>query len=264
MTSPIYFRGNRAQAVQVARRLKDILTGRASDPQGIARGVFMAIGLAALSDIKDDFVRKANGETGEDGNKWDDLAPATKAYGRRFGPGEQAALKAAAGLGKKHRHAPGEKKGLLTANQQKLWNRIFATRLQRFLLSMPPADAKARAAQIAWAEVKRMGGKTKLSVYGSRKVQILRDTGVLLNSLSPGELTGDSYSKPSGPGGDDQIFRTIQNGIIVGTTVPYAGAQNKTRPFLPKDPPQVWLDRWEKVAERAIAVAVRMIYSGAA
>lgn len=265
----IYFRGNRMQARQVARRLKDTLCGRASDPLGLARGVFLAIGFAALSDIKDDFVRKANGETGEDGVKWPDLSPKTKAYGRRFGPGEQSALKKAAGLGKANRFAPGQNKGLLTAAQLKLWRKIYGTRLQRFLVSMPEPQAKARAAQIAWAELKRMGAKTKISVYGQRKLQILRDTGVLLNSLSPGEINGTEYSKPGGDGGDDQIFQTISNGVIVGTTVPYASVHQRgnpakgipARPFLPeREAPQVWQERWEKVAAQAIDIAIRMAY----
>lgn len=264
----IYFRGNRMQAKAVAKRLKEILIGRASDPQRLALGVFNAIGLAALSDIKDDFVTKANGGTGEDGVKWQPLSAAYLAYGRRFGPGEQAKLKKAAGLGKANRFAPGQNKGLLTAAQLKLWQKIFGSRLQRFLVSMPPAQAKARAAQIAWAELKRMGAKTKISVYGSRKVQILRDTGILLNSLSPGEINGSQYTKPSDEGGDQQLFETIGNGVIVGTTVPYGAIHNNgseakgipARPFLPKEAPQVWKDRWEKVAAQAIDIAIRMAY----
>jgi hypothetical protein len=269
----IYFHGTRQQAKSVVRRLKDILIGRASDPQRLAYGVFLAIGFAALSDIKDDFVRKADGGTGEDGVKWPDLSPAYKAYGRRFGKGEQSALKKAAGLGKANRFAPGQNKGLLTAHQLKIWRGIYGTRLQRFLVSMPEPAAKARAAQIAWAELKRMGAKTKLSVFGSRKVQILRDTGILLNSLSPGRLDGGQYSKPSEDGGEEQICQTIANGVIVGTNVPYAAVHNNgsaakgipARPFLPKgEAPQVWQERWEKVAGDAIDVAIRLAYEGAA
>lgn len=265
----IYFRGNRMQARQVARRLKDALIGRASDPHGLARGVFIAVGLAALSDIKDDFVRKADGATGEDGNTWPPLSREYLAYGRRFGKGEQTALKTAAGLGKANRFAPGNNKGLLTAAQKKLWGKIFARSYQRFLLSLPEREAKARAAQIAWAELKRLGARTKLDVFGSRKVQILRDTGVLLNSLSPGEMTATGYSKPSGDGGDDQIFTTIANGVIVGTTVPYAAVHQNgnpakgipPRPFLPvQEAPRVWQDRWAKVADQAIDIAIRLAY----
>lgn len=252
----------------MAYRLKQVLIGRASDPLQLARGVFLALGFAALSDIKDDFVRKANGEVGEDGVKWPDLSAKYKAYGRRFGPGEQAGLKKAAGLGKANRFAPGQNKGLLTAAQLKLWRKIYGTRLQRFLVSMSEPAAKARAAQIAWAELKRMGAKTKISVFGSRKLQILRDTGVLLNSLSPGELNGTEYRKPSGDGGDDQLFQTISNGVIVGTTVPYAAVHNNgnpskgipARPFLPSQAPAVWQQRWEKVAADAIDVAIRLAY----
>lgn len=271
--SKVYFRGNRAQAKRVARQLKDVLLGRASDPFGIARGVFMAIGLAALSDIKDDFVRKANGETGEDGNAWPDLSPRTKAYGRRIGQAEGAQLRSAAGLTNANSRGPNGARGLMTAQQLRQWNGIFAGMLQRLRLSMDEGAARARAAQIAWSMMKRRGVRTMISVYGSRKVQVLRDTGVLLNSLSPGELNGDHYTRPTENGGDDQIFSPLANGIIVGTNVAYAGTHQNgnpargipARPFLPlRDPPAVWLTRWEKVAQQAVAIAARLAYQGAA
>jgi len=71
-----------------------MLIGQHPDEQGIARGVFFALGVAALSDIKSDYVRKARGETGEDGTRWPPLSPKYLAYGRRFGKGEQNLLQA--------------------------------------------------------------------------------------------------------------------------------------------------------------------------
>lgn len=270
--SIVYFRGSRADAMRIVNSLALVLTGREPDHRGIARGVFMAVGFQALSDIKADFVRKARGGTGEDGATWPKLAPATLAYGRRFGKGEESALKKAAGLGRAHRFAPGENKGLLTKEQLKRWNAIFAGTLHRLMVSLPEPMAKARAAAIAWAQLKREGAKTKLEVYGNRTVEILRDTGRLLASLSPGEITGGgvntNYERPSGDGGEAQIFQTISNGIIVGSNLEYSRTHNDgdpsrnipSRRFIPRQLPDVWRQRMLNVASQALAVGARMAF----
>lgn len=270
----IYFHGNREQAKQVAIKLRDTLTGGSPDPRGIAKGVFLTLGFLALTDIKDDFIRKASGGTGEDGAKWPPLSREYLAYGRRFGPGEQKKLKDAAGLGRQHRHAPGDKKGLLTAPQLKRWRKLYATYLNRLLLSLPPKEAASRAAQFAWVDIKKEGAQTKINVFGGRTVQILRDTGILLNSLSPGKITGGDqkeYQKPGRDGGEEQIFETIRNGVVVGTNVPYAAIHNYGQPgkmpkrqFIPEVVPQVWLDRWAAGAEQALLEAAKLAYGSAA
>lgn len=260
MSNATHFRGSTNDARAIVRDLVASLTGRALSSQ-LAKGVFLAVGFAALSDIKDDFVRKANGETGEDGVQWAPLSPEYLAYQRRFGPGEKSAVKKAAGLGKQHSKGVAGNKGLLTTEQQKRWNQVFASRLARFLLSLPVGEAKARAAQIAWATLKREGAHTMLEVFGSRKVQIQRDTGVLLNSLSPGEISGGPqsvvYTPPSAPGGELQVVEAISNGVVVGTNVPYAAHCQRQRPFLPENVPQNWRERWSLAAKQAIAIATR-------
>lgn len=258
-----HFRGSRADAAAIARELHAALIGRESSE--LAKGVFLAIGFAALSDIKDDFVRKADGQAGEDGNTWKPLSKEYLAYQRRFGRTEKATLKKAAGLGKQHRFGVSGNMGLLTKEQQKRWKAIFASTLARLLLSMAEPAAKSRAAQVAWAKLKSEGAQTMLEVFGNRKVQIQRDTGVLLNSLSPGELSGGAqsvvYTPPGEPGGEQQIMRAIENGVIVGTNVPYAGACQKQRPFLPTDRvPEVWRSRWMDAAKEAVRIAVRNAY----
>lgn len=263
--STVYLQGGKNEARRIVRALVGTLGGRAGEST-TARGVFYAIGLAALSDISADFVRKARGGVGEDGSRWKRLSPKTLAYSRRFGPGEAAGLKKAAGLGRGNRLAPGGKSGLLTAAQLKRWRKIYASRLARLAATMPLRAAKARAAQIAWATLKAEGARTKLDVYGNRPHEPLRDTGILLNSLSMGQLVGDSYAKPTAPGGEQQIFESLNNGIIVGTNVPYARIHNEGDPakgiperrFIPKSGqvPQVWLDRWLKVGLQAVAVAI--------
>lgn len=247
---------------------------------GVARGVFLAVGFAALSDIKQDFIRKSRGEIGEDGVKWKPLSKEYLAYGRRFGKGEQAALKKAAGLGRANRFSPGNKTpsepgvgplpnrmgGMLTGFQVKRWWQVYFQHRNRLMLSMSPQEAKSRAAQIAWATIKREGAKTKLEVYGSRVVDINRDTGVLLNSLSPGELTGGNpvnYVKPVIDGGDQQVFEALSNGVVVGTNVAYAAAVNKIRPFIPKRIPEAWSQRWMGVANDAILIGARVLFVGA-
>jgi hypothetical protein len=264
MSHVVYFRGSRAQARQIVQGLTSLLTGRTADSLGVARGVFLAIGFAALSDIKADFVRKSRGETGEDGVQWAPLSKEYLAYQRRFGPGEKTALRKAAGITRGQRYGVGgpggNNMGLLTKAQQKRWKAIFARALQRLLLTMPAEAAKARAGQIAWATLKREGAKTLLEVFGNRQVEINRDSGILLNSLSPGELSFDHYDRPGAEGGEQQVFSAIANGVIVGTNVPYAAAVNKRRPFLPERAPQAWLERWAAVASQALLVGARLLF----
>lgn len=266
----IYFRGTREQARDAIIGVVRSVTGNAQEHLQLARSVHTAMGLAALSDIKEDFVRKARGETGEDGVKWPPLSPKTLAYGRRFGSGEQANLKRAHGLGPGNRYAPGNNMGLLSASQLKTWKGIFSSRLRRLAASMPLPKAKAIAAAIAWTVLKRMGAKTKLEVYGNRQHEILRDTGVLLNSLSFGEVEpiGGEYTPPA-----DQIFKLTGSGVIVGTNVPYAavhqnGSKKKgipARPFLPVGRvPAVWVQRWVYAGRDATAAAIRMRLGGLA
>lgn len=255
----IYFRGSVEDAKEAVVTVVRSVTGSSQERADLAKSVFTAIGLQALSDVKDDFVRKAQGQTGEDGITWPKLSRKYLAYGRRFGTGEAASLKRDAGLGKGNRH-----RGLLTKAQDKRWKQIFASRLARFAASMDIGAAKARAAQIAWATLKKEGAKTKLMVFGDRQAEILRDTGVLLNSLSPGQVSiGNSEYTPPG----DQIFNLTASGVIVGTNVPYAavhqfGSKKKgipARPFLPtdKNPPcDAWLTRWREVAQDGIKLAI--------
>jgi hypothetical protein len=282
------FQGNRDEAVVIIRSVVAQLLGRAPDSQGIARGVFYAIGIAALSDIQEAFIIKSRGGTDAAGITWPKLSKKYLAYGRRFGPGEQAALKRAAGLGKGHNRGVGGNRivgsrfegdevrpvyggntGLLTAAQQQRWKTVFAQTFAWAMARFGEGKARSIAAGHAWNVIKAEGAKTKLEVYGSRVVDILRDTGVLFNSISPGFLNGSEYTPPSGEGGDQQIFRALQDGIVIGTTVVYAGAHNQgkgvpKRQIFPERSPSVWTQRWAQVATQAIENGVAYALQGAA
>jgi hypothetical protein len=275
----IAFQGNRADVRRLTNRLAGMLSGREPDSLGIGRWYLIAMGFGALSDIKDAFIEKSRGGTDEMGIKWPPLSNSYLAYQRRFGAGEQAKLKKAAGLGAGHRYAPGNNKGLLTAEQLKRWNKLYATYFNRLLLSLPEPLAKTRAAQFAWVDLKKEGAKTKLDVFGNRQVEILRDTGILFNSLSPGVMSrsdpqSSSYQKPSKEGGEDQVFELQAGGVTVGTSVPYAAVHNFGHPSKPKMPkrqfipeadqiPDSWWERWLGIATKGFDVAAAQLFKRA-
>ncbi len=255
----VYFQGEKGRVRDAIISVIRSATGASSRHLEYARSIHTTVGLAALSDIARDFYRKARGQVGEDGETWPRLSPKYLAYGRRFGTGEQAALKRQAGLGRGHRMAPGGNRGLLTAEQLRRWKQIFASRLRWLASRMPLAQAKKIAAAIAWAKLKEEGAKTKLEVYGNREHTILMDTGSLFASLSPGEehdadQVNNQYDPP-----ENQIFELMRSGVIVGTNIPHAKVHNRgnrqrgipKRQFVPVErAPQIWRDRWVAVLQR--------------
>lgn len=249
--SKVFFSGTIDQAKGVIRQLSQMLTGQRPDRAGVARGVFLAVGVAALSDVKADFVRKARGGTGEDGVKWQPLKPETIAN-RRVGPRDiktDPAIK-------------------LRENIRK---REFKKALGRYIAGgLSESEARSKANHVAGIRATRETGKTKTQTLGYRNVEILRDTGVLLNSLSPGQLSNGNYTKPTGDGGTNQVFDVCANGVIVGTNVIYSATHQygdrtrniPARPFLPERPPEVWRQRWLDVALRALDAGARILLSG--
>lgn len=248
------------EIVSLVRRLPAILTGNAPDENGIAAGFKARLGYTLLSLIAPNFNVLGRGGTGADGDKWPPLSQRYLAYGRRFGPGEQTALKKAAGLGKGHRHAPGGKSGLMNAAQQKEWNKVFAMHTARLVLrGYHVKEAKSIAAGIAYNHMKGKGVKTKLEVYGNRQVQILVDTGRLRNSLMPGTLyergVDAAYQRP-GAGSGDQIFTAENDRVTVGTNVKYAIYHHAARPprklrrLWPREFPDDW---WRQLLGSAIS-----------
>lgn len=250
--------------------LPAMFAGRAADPLGMVHGFKMRLAVAFFEKIKASFIVKAAGGTDECGDSWPPLSPAYLAYQRRFEPGEKAALKKAAGLGKGNRFAPGGQQGLLTASQLARWKQVYARNLKWLAPLHGEGKAKNIAAAIAWKDAKARGAKTMLEVYGHRKVDILRDTGVLFNSLSPGEISGTSadanYTPPP-----NQIVNDRPGELIVGTNVRYArahqlGKRVPQRKILP-DPnaiPPSWLSYFGLQATSGFVAAIHLIARRAA
>lgn len=237
------FRGTTPEVKAILKSIPAILAGHAPDPHGIARAVQLRVGVAALSQIQQDFLIKCRGGAGADGITWPPLKRSTIAA-RRTTRQERKSL----GItGRRTR-------GLLTPAEDKLWRQIYGTRLARLRLHMGESAARAKAAAIAWAELKRRGAKTKLDVLGGRKVDIGRDTGRMFRAFNPGV-----DDRPSGE--VDQIFDTPTGSVIVGNNVPYFPAFHARRPCWPSDGsiPPAWRPAIHAAAARGVVRAVEIL-----
>lgn len=179
------------------------------------------VGLQALSFIRDAFKAKARGGTDEAGDRWPPLQKSTIAYSRRH-PGVLFP-------GKKR--APFRPSWMLTKKQRARWWEL---------------NAEVGAA-MAWIILKKEGAKTLIGEYGDTKVEILRNTGLLLNSLSPGTSPDNATSSP--PSREGQIFKLNNDNVYVGTNRKHAGVHHKGIPgkipqrrLWPK--PNRWPTKW--------------------
>lgn len=158
----------------------------------VADAVMKRIGLAILGRIRQAFITKARGGTDEAGDRWKPLSPRTIAYSKTRQRGK-------GGRTRTEKKRPTHPSQALTAKQQARWWEVY-----RRQLAIYKGD-KGHAAAVAWLILKREGAKTLVDKYGHRQVEILRDTGLLLNSLSPGVASAE------------QVFRVGPGNVIVGT-----------------------------------------------
>lgn len=245
-----------AEAAAVRRVVRQI-AGRAVAPAGLAVRVLLPAALVLLSKVHLAFLAKSRRQASEDGITWAELSPKTVAARRTT----KAELKSLGVTGKRVR-------GFLTPDEDRRWRGIFAARLAAFRAQgMGEGAARARAAANAWAILKAQGAKTKLQVLGSRVVDIGRDTGALLRSLTPGvrlDPTGRTPPPPMGntpPAADGQVIDLTRPGrLTVGTTVPYAAKFHAKRPLWRTDGrlPELWRQAvWAAVLRGLVAEAGR-------
>ena len=247
---------HRDEVERLLRSLPAILAGRAPDPYGLARGFRLRMAFMFLSLVREAYIVKSRGGTDECGIKWPKLSPEYLAYKRPMGQNGSGSRSppVAGGLSPGRKRNGDQRDGFMSKDQLAAWRRNYGGALSRLVLGgMELGAAKAQAAQIAWARAKRSGVRTKLAVFGSRDVEILRDRGILFNSLSPGVLSergvDADYSPPTADGGSFQVVRSEADGLYVGTAVEYAERhQNGKRPIWPKDGrlPAEW---WEQILE---------------
>lgn len=212
----------------------------------ITDAMMQRVGLVILSRIKQAFITKSRGGTDEAGDRWAPLSPKTIAYSktRQRGKGGRTRTE------KKRDELPSQ--ALNKRQQERWWN------LYRQGLAMFKGD-KGSAAKRAWGIIKREGAQTLVEKYGNRKVEILRDTGLLLNSLSPGSSSSD------------QVFRVGVGDVTIGTTRKGAAAhhngvlgrlpQRRLWPAPDKWPDGWWQDIYDQVKIACVDIAIQLLSS---
>lgn len=251
----ITFNGTTEQARERLALLGLVLSGQSNEAPQIHQRFLLAMGLALLGNIKSAYVVKARGGTDEMGIKWAPLQPQTIAN-RRVGPRDTRTRKGAS--------KQDADRAQLIKEREKIRKREYKKILKRLGARMPIKQAKTRASRAAGQIATRITGKTKVQTLGSRQVEILRDTGVLLNSLTPADRNGDSYSPPPG-----QIMNVQQGAVAVGTNVLYAATHQHgdksrnipARPFLPvKKLPREWVEDINEAGAIALAETLEQLF----
>lgn len=229
----LVFRGSLAELQARLALLPLVLTGRSTLASRAMTVMAKSLGVEILNCIKEDFLAKARGGSGADGTTWKPLSEKYVAYHRRH-PGLNSKRTKATKAGRGSRP-------LLSSKQDDHWRAVYASCLRR-------GDDSSTAAAKAWGAVKRMGGKTIIGQYGKAPVEIGRDTGRLLASLSPGA--------------PDNILDVRPGGVRAGTNVSYAVHFNAVRPIFPSSVPPAWQERIKAVLEAAMPGLVRELLQG--
>ena len=240
----IYVRGSRAEARRV---IVAALNQRGSES---AKVMMVRMGLAALANIKRAFVVKARGGTDDCGLSWPPLKKSTIAYSRRHPGVPKSSIRA--------NFAPSWS---LTKKQRERWWALY-----RSFLGKAPMGAAYHAkgaqrgsgwaAARAWQVLKAEGARTLMMRFGDTQVEILRDTGLLLNSLSPGIDPESASSNP--PLIENQVFRVGDGEVIIGTNRKWAGLHHTGGSRTPQrrlwaNPSQWPNSWWEPIVEQGRA-----------
>lgn len=187
----------------------------------IVRRMLKDVGNKILEHIREAFVTKANGGTDAAGERWQPLATITvvKRMIRR----------------EKKRKRDSSPSGALTTKQRERWWNLYRQGMEIY------RGNKSSAAKHAWFKIKREGVQTYFNKYKGSHAEILIDTGVLLNSLTP---------NPEGKGAGMQVFRIERGSVTIGTKRKGAGSHHRGNPHrnLPQrrlwPEPNKWPDEW--------------------
>lgn len=233
-------RAKRAAVRQALSRLPAALADRGA----VQDAMLTRCGLAILGRIKRAFVVKSRGGTDEAGDKWPPLSPKTVAYSKTRQRGRGGRTKAEKG------RATHPSQALNETQRQKWW------KVYRQQLAIRKGD-KGHAAAVAWLVLKGVGAVTLLDKYGHRQVDILRDRGLLLNSLSPGVAS------------PEQVFRVGRGEVVVGTNrkgasahhhgVPGRLPQRRLWPEVRRWPRGWWDDMTDQVKQGAADLAIEVL-----
>lgn len=210
---------------------------------GLHKTMLIRMGLVALSRIRHSFIIKSRGGTDEAGTRWAPLKPSTIAYSRRHPVLSRKGTPLQRRIPTAKTRSQFRPSWMLTPRQRDRWWALY----RRFLYKY--RGDKSHAAATAWLILKQEGAKTLIGVYGGMPAEILRDTGLLLNSLTPGIPESSIPDTP--PSVPHQVFRLGRGEVIVGTNrkggpahhhgIPGRLPQRRLWPH-PKNWPRFWWD----------------------
>lgn len=207
----------------------------------VANAMMVRCGMAILGRIKQAFIEKSRGGTDEAGDRWKPLSPKTIAYSK-------TRRRSRSKTEKRRDIRPSQ---AFTSRQRDRWWDVY-----RRHLAIYKGD-KGHAAAVAWLILKREGAVSLVDKYGSKKVDILRDTEILLNSLSPGVAS------------PERVFRTGPGEVIVGTNrkgaaahhkgVPGRLPQRRLWPLVSRWPVTWWRDIVDQVKQGLMDIATHIV-----
>ncbi len=167
------------------RRLVDSIPQEMVASGSVQSTTLEQCGLMTLAKIRDAFLVKSRGGTDEAEGRWQPLAPATIAYRHSRSSAE--------------RRRPERPSQALTRRQRDRWWDLY-----RQGMAIYRGD-RGHAAARAWFVLKEEGATTLFDKYSTSQVEIMIDTGLLLDSLSPNS------------GSEHQIFAVTPGQVVVGT-----------------------------------------------
>lgn len=265
MTRTIYVRASIHQTRSVLRQLPAIISGNSPIGQDASRALALRLGVECMSFQKQAYLTKARGGTDEAGVKWAPLSGYTimkrlqKGKGRR---GIQYGVKIERAF---RRYQKAKEAYIATAKRLGGFSkRVKRSTVAKTKAKLEKLDLRLKLAKQRWEKAE---ANLQAAIAG---IEILRDTGRLYNSLSPGE---SGQIKPDG-------FLEVEPGVaVVGTNVEYApdhmqgrGFGHPNGPPMPARPPLVdpalwpasWWNRLTNAATHGIADLTATILAGGA
>ena len=171
------------------------------------------MGTAVLGMVKDDYEVKSRGGVGEVGGKWEPLSLATLLLRHKV-----TTKSSRRRLYKVYRALPAEQRGMFRTAFQRLRAAYRGQERSAVRKALKILEKKRRAGTVSVTRYKRL--KRELELVTPKQVrklafagafaEILRDTGRLMNSFSPGLAKAG-----------DQILEAVPGKVTVGTNVTY-------------------------------------------
>ncbi len=201
IASTVHVRATRAELRKLFARLPSWVSGARSGPP-LVQQLQVRVGLSVLSLIQEAFIIKSRGGSDETGLRWAPLSPNTIAYSRKHPDVPKKKVRA--------KFAPS---WMLTPHWRRYWWELVRA-------GHHPGSA--------WRIIKEGGARTLMMVYGGTKVDILRDTFLLFNSLSPAQPPDTAGTAPVKT--PAQVFRLQRGEVIVGTSRKWAHTHHQGVP----------------------------------